>query len=182
MQSRLAGLAKVWYNGLTDYDLSWSAWKEALERAFPSHTDYVDLLKQMLGRTKIKEESMMHYFYSKNMLVKKCGLNGTEGVSCIIDGLPLEQQGNAKAGKFGHKARHCSSKMSQKAITEKGRQQTVIICTNCGKRGHSEDLCWSKTKMKIPCSRCGKPGHDERACWSRRVQQRPARSVENEVI
>jgi hypothetical protein len=58
MQSRLAGLAKVWYNGLTDYDLSWSAWKEALERAFPSHTDYVDLLKQMLGRTKIKEESI----------------------------------------------------------------------------------------------------------------------------
>ncbi|CAH1975989.1 unnamed protein product [Acanthoscelides obtectus] len=100
MQSRLTGLAKVWYNGLTDYNLNWDEWKLAISRAFPAHTDYVNLLKKMLARSKSNDESMMHYFYSKNMLVKKCGLVGTNAVSCIIDGLPIPLQANAKAGNY----------------------------------------------------------------------------------
>ncbi|CAH1994739.1 unnamed protein product [Acanthoscelides obtectus] len=35
-----------------------------------------------------------------NMLVKKCGLVGTNAVSCIIDGLPIPLQANAKAGNY----------------------------------------------------------------------------------
>lgn len=207
MQSRLAGLGKVWYNGLSNYDLSWLEWKEAVIHAFPSHTDYAELLKQMLNRHKIKTESMMHYFYSKNMLIKNCGLNGTNAVSCLIDGLPIDMQGNAKAGnyqtpddlfygflskaessnkwdkdtkltnipsefrchncrKFGHKARHCTLKKFGSVGTSRGNSSVAAInCAACGKGGHSQQDCWTRTKIK--CTSCGKTGHHEDKCWTK---------------
>ncbi|CAH2020657.1 unnamed protein product [Acanthoscelides obtectus] len=108
MQSRLTGLAKVWYNGLTDYNLNWDEWKLAISRAFPAHTDYVNLLKKMLARSKSNDESMMHYFYSKNMLVKKCGLVGTNAVSCIIDDYPYHCKLTQKLGTMNHQT-SCST-------------------------------------------------------------------------
>ncbi|KAJ8916423.1 hypothetical protein NQ315_014635 [Exocentrus adspersus] len=193
MQSRLAGLAKVWYNGLDNYDITWDEWKLALIRAFPSHTDFVDLLKQMLGRHKQQDESMMHYFYSKNMLVGRCGLTDTKAVSCIIDGLPADLQANAKAGNyqtpddlfynFLSKQDKGKNPLESKSRNDYARNQYQgtsgqFRCHICKKLGHKARHCQQSGQFRgnngntkprtsaIRCSLCGKSGHVEHHCWT----------------
>lgn len=52
--SRLAGLARTWYNNLdaTTYEMTWVEWKELLLRTFPAHYDYATLLRKTMNRVK----------------------------------------------------------------------------------------------------------------------------------
>lgn len=38
---------------------------------------------------------MLHYYYSKCILIRNCDISDTNAVSCIINGLPTENQGTA---------------------------------------------------------------------------------------
>lgn len=46
-------MAKVWYNGLLEYNNTWDERNEAVLNAFPSHAYFVDNLNKMLNRKKI---------------------------------------------------------------------------------------------------------------------------------
>lgn len=174
LQSHLIGIAKTWYNTLTDYNLSWEEWKTALIHAFPSHEEFSSLLKQMLNRRKLRSETMMQYFYNKNMLVKKCNITGRNAVSCIIDGLPIEIQPNAKAGnyatpdelyygllskiensvdsclKFHYTKKDGSGSQSQvlPTATQTSASASGVRCFHCNKIGHTVRHCYSR--LQIP--------------------------------
>lgn len=40
MQSRLGGIARIWFENLSDYEMTWTKWKEALLNAFPASENY----------------------------------------------------------------------------------------------------------------------------------------------
>lgn len=181
MQARLSGIAKVWYENLDNYALLWPQWKEALLQAFPSNENYVDTLKQMLGYKKLHSESMAHYFYYKNMLVHKCGITEKNAVSCIIDGLPLGLQANARAGNFNTPERLFSEFLSkletiQTATSsskgEVGESRSVSqlkpkLCFGCNKPGHVKKDCraFRKPFWRESCEVCRKTGHTKERCW-----------------
>ncbi|KAJ8935218.1 hypothetical protein NQ318_012534 [Aromia moschata] len=64
MQSRLSGLAKSWYNSLSDYDHSWEQWKQMIINAFPEHRDFPSTLKKMVARKKMHDESWTEYYFA----------------------------------------------------------------------------------------------------------------------
>ncbi|XP_069686310.1 uncharacterized protein [Periplaneta americana] len=99
MQAKLRGAAKVWFNRLEGYDLSWSEWKNALRRAFPWQHDFGESLEELVARRKLPDESMTKYYYAKLALCERCKITGENAISCIIRGLPYELQANALAFK-----------------------------------------------------------------------------------
>lgn len=55
-------------------------------------------------------------------------------------------------------------------------------CSYCGKKGHEESVCWSKSSPARPmsnCSHCGKKGHEESACYKKnpKANSRPPPST-----
>lgn len=85
--TRLRGLAKTWYNGLSTVKYSWAEWKEQLLLAFPSERDFNVQLVTMLNRRKKSDESYAQYFYEKRALLNRCEIDGLKAVSCIIGGI-----------------------------------------------------------------------------------------------
>jgi hypothetical protein len=69
MQAKLAGIARLWYNGLKEYNKTWDDWKQALLNAFPSHEYFIDNLKKLLARKKLSTSSSS--YASPAVLVKK---------------------------------------------------------------------------------------------------------------
>ncbi|CAH2015923.1 unnamed protein product, partial [Acanthoscelides obtectus] len=69
--------------------------------------------------------------------------------------------------KVGHKARHCLLRRSNQATSSSTPRSSDqgIRCPRCGKKGHTEQLCWSR--VKPTCSSCGKMGHKDQDCWKR---------------
>lgn len=68
-----------------------------LLRAFPKHRDYAHVLEEMLNRKKLPSESMTKYYQEKVALCFRSKLSDIATVSCIIRGLPLALQSNARA-------------------------------------------------------------------------------------
>lgn len=193
MQSKLSGIAKVWYNALQNYDKTWSEWKTAVVEAFPSHEHFIDNLKRMIDRKKGSNETMMHYYYSKCILIRKCDISDSNAVSCVIDGLPLSTQGAAKSGSYKSPEElfqgFLSKLESDSSIKEKHVPKLSETCHICKKSGHIARRCWfrfnndelpstsqrpstsyrrhSPTRQHLPkkCSNCGKNGHLRDDCW-----------------
>ncbi|XP_044264282.1 uncharacterized protein LOC123011072 [Tribolium madens] len=176
MQAKLAGIARIWYNGLQEYDKSWHDWKKSLLEAFPSHEYFVDNVKKMMQRKKQANESMMHYYYSKCSLIRKCEISDNNAVSCIIDGLPIEYQGTAKSGNFRtpeelYKRLLCKIDGSVPKTSE--LTKSLPKCEICKKPGHVARNCFfkspqenhEKTRTTKKCSHCGKLGHERENCW-----------------
>ena len=99
MQAKLRGAARTWFNLLHDYDLSWADWKATLRQAFPRRDDFAATLKELVERTKRSGETMTAYYHAKLALCERCGFSGEKAISCIIWGLPLDLQANARAFK-----------------------------------------------------------------------------------
>ena len=87
MQSKLSGLARKWFSGLTTINPSWVTWKEKLIKAFPEGFDYDIMLKAMINRVKKPQESMTEYYYEKTLFLSRLGISGKNAVSCVIGGL-----------------------------------------------------------------------------------------------
>lgn len=161
MQSKLTGIAKIWYNSLHDYSKSWQEWKQAVSEAFPSHEYFIDNIKKMVERKKNKNETMMHYFYSKCILVRKCEISDVNAVSCIIDGLPLSLQGAAKSGNYNTPEELFQgflSKIEYDIGTEKEKEKTPV---------YHERVVNHRRHPEIICFNCKKPGHAAKKCWYR---------------
>lgn len=206
LQSRLAGIARIWYENLTNYNLSWGAWKEALLLAFPTCENYADILQQMLDYKKSRFETMKHYYYYKHMLVTKCGITDSNAVSCIVAGLPADLQANARAGNFATPEDLFTGFLSK---FEKTAPETVTsgkpeqpqesrklpdylevrpkLCHTCHKPGHLKSQCnkrFFKPERNIgttpSCPICKRKGHTEQTCWfknSRKVHTLNNRQV-----
>lgn len=184
MQSKLSGVAKIWYNALRDYNKTWDEWKISVAEAFPSHEYFVDNLKKMMERKKVENETMMHYYYSKCILIRKCEISDTNAVSCIIDGLPLGIQGAAKAGNYRTPEELFQgflSKLESDSIFKGSHASTKrdtlkdVVCYICNKPGHVGRRCrlraqyskfsYSANRPFKKCANCGKNGHLKEDCW-----------------
>ncbi|XP_048477733.1 uncharacterized protein LOC125488650 [Plutella xylostella] len=97
LQDKLRGQARRWYNRLESYDYTWDDWKVMLIRAFPKHRDYGNMLENMLNRRKLPSETMTKYYQEKIAMCFRCNLSDAATLSCIIRGLPVQLQSNARA-------------------------------------------------------------------------------------
>lgn len=99
MQTRLAGQAQLWFNRLDEYDFTWEEWKSLLVKAFPRSFEYADMLEELVARKKVSTETITHYYHEKLAMCRRCRLDDAASLSCLIKGLPLDLQNNAKAFK-----------------------------------------------------------------------------------
>jgi hypothetical protein len=184
MQAKLAGIARLWYNGLKEYNKTWDDWKQALLDAFPSHEYFIDNLKKLLARKKLSNETMMNYYYSKCSVIRQCEISDSNAVSCVIDGLPAEFQGTAKSGNFKnpedlYKGFLCKIDVSVPMKTDDVARKP-LKCDVCHKSGHTSRTCYFRTensrtgdvsKYRLvfhkpkECTHCGKTGHERDNCW-----------------
>lgn len=62
--------------------------------------------------------------------------------------------------KYGHLSIDCVK-------NKKYSKKMVILCTNCGTKGHSTKNCYYKTEYEKACELCGKDGHYAHECYKR---------------
>ncbi|XP_058978785.1 uncharacterized protein LOC131802459 [Musca domestica] len=181
MQSRLKGLAKLWFENLNNYSKTCDEWKTFLVQSFPEHQDFAETLKRLVNRKKLPDESMARYYYDKKVLIDACKITGRGAVSCIIDGLPNGGiQIGARAGNFltcedlfGHNlstfndvSEHQTKirNIEGRSITfsrETGFQEKDIACFNCNKKGHYANQYKEPAKR---CNKCKRWGHQAHEC------------------
>ena len=192
MQNRLRGRARRWHNGLTNYNLSWTEWKEVLINAFPRKVDYAIKLEELVARKKTSKESMTDYYHAKLELIQTCRLDDEAAMSCIIRGLPEELQANARAyqcstpsslysgflaalddyktvAQFNKSTNQNNMTRSIRNNTNKfhnhNTTQNVIRCYNCNKFGHIARECKRNVTF---CNFCRHRGHATNDCRRRR--------------
>ncbi|KAL1489300.1 hypothetical protein ABEB36_014223 [Hypothenemus hampei] len=101
MQTRLSGVARSWYNNLSDYKYTWIEWKELFMKTFPEHNDFAHSLRTMMERKKRPGESWDDYYYDKIGLIRACEIGEKNAVSCLIDGIEdVVIRTGAKAGRY----------------------------------------------------------------------------------
>ncbi|XP_073820151.1 uncharacterized protein [Musca autumnalis] len=126
MQSRLKGLAKHWFENLNDYMKTWDEWKVFLVQSFPEHQDFAEILKRLVNRKKLPDESMARYYYDKKVhiclrwvyLTQDCANsigNQEKDIACF----------NCK--KKGHYANQC--------------KEPAKRCSKCKRWGHQAHEC-----------------------------------------
>lgn len=190
MQVKLRGPAKDWFDRLDGYNRSWAEWKIAVTRAFPRHTDYAAVLEQLVARKKRSDETMTHYFHAKLALVQQCRLDDDAAISCVIRGLPLELQANARAYQcttpdklysdfiaplenyespaehfLVKRSRHENGPGGSAGGPSPGRnaiRSVSVECYRCGKKGHISKDC--RLKGSLRCYSCNRYGHKKDDC------------------
>ncbi|XP_064462728.1 uncharacterized protein LOC135373461 [Ornithodoros turicata] len=85
--SKLEGVARSWYDGLTTTQYTWVEWKSKLREAFPSSASFQQLLREMEARKRKRDETIEIYFYDKLAKARRCGLDDPACIEYIITGL-----------------------------------------------------------------------------------------------
>nr|CAI5852307.1 unnamed protein product [Callosobruchus analis] len=179
MQSRLAGLAKTWYNNLDDYRHSWDQWKQLLIQAFPDHQDFPTNLKNMIFRVKNPGETWTEYYFAKQQLLRQCQITGKNAVAMIIDGISdVTIQSGAKVGRYAspedlyrgylstlentrHRRPNPYTKPDFLRKTDKYRPEHI-------KNSHHKSD--SNRKIRGKCYNCGEVGHMQSHCPKERLE------------
>lgn len=203
--TKLEGLAKIWYRSLPTINFSWEEWKLKLKIAFPSRRDFCHCLREMMQRTKQRNESYITYYYEKEALLNQCKIVGVDAVSCMIDGIsdPMVQaaarakdcvtceallnflrtcemstpgtSGVSQVTYRNNKLSGKNNKNLQQRTFFKAKEQ--ITCFKCQNKGHRASEC----RKSIKCYNCQGFGHQAKFCTSRKSQknQRTNTTTEN---
>jgi hypothetical protein len=156
MQLRLKGAARDLFNRLTDYDKTWEEWKALLQHAFPRCVDYATPLEELVARKKLPNESMTTYYHAKLSLIRQCRLDNEATLSCLIKGLPLDLQSNARAFQC-----HTPDELYAGFLAPLDNYEVP----NPTKRMWNEEDYMSGTggrvvrNKAVRCHRCGRSGH-----------------------
>ncbi|CAG9812902.1 unnamed protein product [Phaedon cochleariae] len=190
MQSRLAGLARKWYDNLKTYQMNWLEWKDLVVKTFPDHHDFANTLKRMMERYKLKSESWECYYFEKMELLGACEISGKKAVSCLIDGIRDQSiQAGARAGRYespdalyaeylstlryedSHAPSNSSGPTKYSATSSRIRDDrkhrkkstavTMQKCYNCKQKGHFSNEC---LQPKVECFKCKRLGHVAKDC------------------
>ncbi|KAL0902831.1 hypothetical protein ABMA27_000613 [Loxostege sticticalis] len=192
---KLAGLAKVWYNGLRSLKFNWAEWKQQLTTQFPTVENFAQILHEMLNRKVKPNESLETYYYHKVNLLNRCDISGKRAVDCILDG--VDDKGlrlGAQAANYLQPEELLSFfkmikmddfKINRPAFIKRrsdGASDTVkpnvLRCFNCNEVGHPSFKC---TKPLLTCSICKRLGHISVNCKRlSKNSQEVSRSVEND--
>lgn len=186
MQNGLRGLAKTWYDSLSNINYSWDEWKKLLQKAFPEHSDYAASLRKLIERTKKSNETMATYYYNKLELLQICKITGRDAVSCIIDGLGTTTlQNGARAGRYEIPERLYEEYLSQITEDEAGSdrqnknskrrndEQTSNENTTHINKIRREERPQNSRHQKVRCFNCSATGHIATKC------PKPRKSCEN---
>lgn len=84
---KLTGLAKKWYDGLTNVKYTPNEWQQKLLRVFPVNQNYGDIISEMFARKSRRKESLVEYYYDKIRLINRCELKGKQEVDCQAHGI-----------------------------------------------------------------------------------------------
>lgn len=191
LQDKLRGQARKWYNRLECYDFTWDEWKQMLLRAFPKHRDYGNMLEEMMQRRKLLNETMTKYYQDKVAMCFRCKLSDTATVSCIIRGLPLSLQPNARAFQCERpdelyegflsalddyrvptlETRAPNKDFGRLQSDKKPINPEIDPCPRCKKTGHILRNCTLPDLRS--CFKCGKQGHIALRCPTSTVSSKP---------
>ncbi|XP_044262773.1 uncharacterized protein LOC123010135 [Tribolium madens] len=193
MQARLGGRARIWFNRLETYDLTWTEWKVKLRAAFPRRQEFGAMIEEMVNRRKCQGETMTQYYHDKLALCERCGITGEKAVSCIVRGLPTNFRANALAYKCSSpdelyngflsgvdgddvvkvESEHRLARATKTVSRSQGRGQANlstsvasegrIRCYNCQEYGSHFSRNCPKAKMER-CHMCGEGGHTKANC------------------
>ncbi|KAG6451044.1 hypothetical protein O3G_MSEX006922 [Manduca sexta] len=154
-----------------------------LIRAFPKHRDYSILLDEMMQRKKLPNETMTKYYQDKIAMCFRCNLSDIASVSCIIRGLPVSLQPNARAFQcqrpdelyeyFLCALEDYRSTTFETCVPNEDTQQPSILekevinpeidpCPRCKNTGHILRNC-TVPDQRI-CFKCGIQGHIATRC------------------
>ncbi|KAJ8921394.1 hypothetical protein NQ315_003010 [Exocentrus adspersus] len=75
-----------WFRNIADI-MDWPTWKEKLIRAFPPRNDYNALLKKVMQRKKLKEETYMSYCTAKINIMEPLNLTVEQKISLVFGGV-----------------------------------------------------------------------------------------------
>jgi hypothetical protein len=173
MQNRLTGLARTWYDNLTDYTYTWSEWKALLVRTFPEHRDFADTFRRAIEREKLPNETMTQYYFGKMNLLQACKISGKEAVSCLIDGLADHTiKHGAKAGRFENPEQLYAEYLST-LTTEIRQPQEISERTTWEHKNYSRRFSRpmprpSRNRTDLRCFNCHKLGHHYRNCYKQK--------------
>nr|CAI5865807.1 unnamed protein product [Callosobruchus analis] len=128
----------------------------------------------MLERKKTANETILHYYYSKCVMIRKCEISDYNAVSCIIGGLPSEYQGSAKSGNYKTPDENLPN---QQPRSLKGHicRKAGPIAKHCffkpGSSVESNKILHQPTQFPAArpkvkkCGHCSRRGHTKEECW-----------------
>lgn len=212
--NKLKGSAKVWYESLLRNDYSWTNWlwkdwKQKISNAFRVKRNMFELLKDIIDRKPVENQSLYDFFFEQKAKIDSLGLNFMESdiISIILGNIgdsnitaSIEASNfkscDSLAG-FLHSRVYKPRSAKQVVVSNVGkpilhapnpitrasgsvitvpaensaissqqlqsrkplecyncggnhkRIQCTIKCEFCGKKGHTEAICFHKKKMKL---------------------------------
>ncbi|VEN44035.1 unnamed protein product [Callosobruchus maculatus] len=180
VQTRLTGMARNWYHGLTIYPSSWNEWKNLIAKTFPDHVDYAMALRKMLGRSKLRKETMTTYYFEKMELLRTCQISGRNAVSCLIDGIPsVTIQNGARAGRYASPEalyeEYLSSLRDDTEYEAAGTSQVTKrherseLRNRTDSRGERGVTTVKSDSKRVQCYNCKSKGHYQNQCPKQRI-------------
>lgn len=181
--TKLKGAAKFWLDGIQQRITNWRAFRDELERSFPTFLDDVDVHRNLSTRMKKVNESYECYIYEMKAISSHGNVTEHSVIKYIIKGLHdkelaklLAMQPYTTIQDLLVRIKQYEATMTQVPITKPTQVQvnpsfnrqrqypvTVTRCYNCNETGHISLNC-NKPQRRVRCEKCKKVGHTSEKC------------------